>query len=323
VSLGTITVYNISGTVTELLVKRHSTPSNHMYACPLFTLCDSPLNTKLCLEQEAGCTSLQTKPQVSADPDPAVFRTVLNRPMPDPSPPTPSSETISVFGADIWVAGQRITGEQVHLNFDGARFFINEVEMSFEIAPRIIPDEDLLSTYGSASRFQELRATASVRDAVEQLEEEISVLIGTATIAYMQSGTKSARQVFAASNLVTDVTFEGEAFRFSVRGLLGRRGIDFSAVPDPSAKPPSHQQRVTKLFNSIKQTLSRPYPGGALLVISRGGSKLFATGAERDKGLAQINHLLNGGGRDTLPKGPFVPSDVLLRDFIDAEREGR
>jgi hypothetical protein len=49
VTLGTIAIYNAGASSTLLLVKRHSTPSNASYPCPLFVLCDAPVYSKVCM----------------------------------------------------------------------------------------------------------------------------------------------------------------------------------------------------------------------------------------------------------------------------------
>jgi hypothetical protein len=51
VLLETIQIFNAGGSTAELRLKvvKHSTPSNQFFQCPLFTLCDAPFYTKVCL----------------------------------------------------------------------------------------------------------------------------------------------------------------------------------------------------------------------------------------------------------------------------------
>ena len=43
---------NDAGTSNTLRVEAHSTPGNPFFRCPLFTLCDAPVYTKVCLGQD-------------------------------------------------------------------------------------------------------------------------------------------------------------------------------------------------------------------------------------------------------------------------------
>jgi len=69
IDLGTIMVTRHGGTPTHLYVKRHGKPSNSKYTCALFTLCDSPVYSKMCVS--AQCDSCAT--QRASASDAAVF----------------------------------------------------------------------------------------------------------------------------------------------------------------------------------------------------------------------------------------------------------
>ena len=43
IQLGTLQAFNWGGSPTTLEVKRHNTPSNGLFTCPLFTMCDAPV----------------------------------------------------------------------------------------------------------------------------------------------------------------------------------------------------------------------------------------------------------------------------------------
>jgi len=79
VSMGTISVINFSGGPNNLFVKRHSTPSNPGYQCALFTLCDDPVFSKVCMTPAApdSCVLGVQKPTIQND-DPVTFTAALN-----------------------------------------------------------------------------------------------------------------------------------------------------------------------------------------------------------------------------------------------------
>jgi subtilisin family serine protease len=72
IRLGTLSVFNLNGSPTELRVKRHSQPSNAGYACPLFVKCGFSL---LCMTpaSEDSCTVGAEKGVVGADGDLSCF----------------------------------------------------------------------------------------------------------------------------------------------------------------------------------------------------------------------------------------------------------
>ena len=68
--LGTLTAINAGGGPTELLVKAHSRPSSPSFTCPLFSLCDKPTYTLVCM----------TAREVDSKSEAIVFRTSINNP---------------------------------------------------------------------------------------------------------------------------------------------------------------------------------------------------------------------------------------------------
>ena len=320
VPLGTMFVYNISGTSTDLLVKRHSTPTNSNYACALFTLCDSPQNTKLCASAvpDPGCTSVQPKPTLSSDE--TVFRAYVNRPEPDDVLPTPFSERITIFDAELWVVGHQIAGPEVSASFDGSRLAIGGIEIPLAIPQRVIPENELLSAYTASPRFHDFLTGRSVSAAAELFEQEVQTLIAQASIAQLQSGIDAACQVFRDSPLVSDASYDGAVVRYNLHGL-GSRQVDFGREP-PKVKPLAHHERAHKLINSIKQSLGRDHESPALLVVGAGGGTVLAIGVDATNARLQIDHVRAGGSMTALPTGPFVPGDVLLKDFVPELQKG-
>lgn len=78
VSLGTIAIYNMYGAPTQLMVKRHSSPSNGSFICPLFVRCDEPVYSKVCMTAGNDSSCTLGKVAVVATSDPSYFTTGLN-----------------------------------------------------------------------------------------------------------------------------------------------------------------------------------------------------------------------------------------------------
>ena len=66
VRLGTLSVFNASGGPTNLIVKRHSQPTNTTFSCALFVACDDPYYSKACMTPAASDTcTLATQKSIS------------------------------------------------------------------------------------------------------------------------------------------------------------------------------------------------------------------------------------------------------------------
>jgi len=104
IALGTITVYNASGSATNMLVKQHNEPSNAGYQCPLFTVCDAPTYTKSCMtpSTEQPCSLGKTGPEHRPSAG-AVFTATLN--VSDPSESvdlgTPERQVLAMFANGV------------------------------------------------------------------------------------------------------------------------------------------------------------------------------------------------------------------------------
>jgi Subtilase family/FlgD Ig-like domain len=101
VKLGTLWVFNACGGPTDLLVKRHSRPTNAGFQCALFVKCDEPYYTKLCMTTAPpdSCTLGIQKPRAVASGDPTVFTASLNEGGGDSGEPPsdPSREVLALF----------------------------------------------------------------------------------------------------------------------------------------------------------------------------------------------------------------------------------
>jgi hypothetical protein len=112
VGLGTLSVFNTSGGVTDLLVKRHSQPTNSGYPCALLLKCDAPYYTKVCMTAAPpdSCTLRTQKTSLVAVEDPEYFVASLNRDVaqdPDPEPdtgpqiPADAPQVLAMFKAGV------------------------------------------------------------------------------------------------------------------------------------------------------------------------------------------------------------------------------
>ncbi len=102
VPLGTLSVFNASGSATNLLVRRHSLPTNPGYPCPLLVVCDDPFYSKVCMTPAPPdtCTLGTGKPMVAADfGDLTVFTASLNGAQPGESIDlgTPEQQVLAMF----------------------------------------------------------------------------------------------------------------------------------------------------------------------------------------------------------------------------------
>jgi hypothetical protein len=62
IHLGTISVFNLNGSDTQLLVKRHNVPRNPSEPCALFVACDDPVFSKWCMSVSPESTCTLSKP---------------------------------------------------------------------------------------------------------------------------------------------------------------------------------------------------------------------------------------------------------------------
>jgi subtilisin family serine protease len=88
VKLGTLSVFNQSGSPTNLLVKRHSQPTNAGFACPLFVECDDPYYTMVCMTASPpdSCSLGVQKAAAVSSADPIIFTAALNTVQSGPPP---------------------------------------------------------------------------------------------------------------------------------------------------------------------------------------------------------------------------------------------
>jgi hypothetical protein len=83
VSLGTLRVTNVGGGATQLVVKRHISPANPQFRCPLLIECNEPRNDKHCIQPalRVACGGEDTWDAGPPGHDGAFFVTALNGPL--------------------------------------------------------------------------------------------------------------------------------------------------------------------------------------------------------------------------------------------------
>jgi hypothetical protein len=78
-AFGSMPYFNAGGAPADLILTRHTPPSNlDLGDCPLFTLCDAPAYTAVCM-------TIQT-PTLPTGEEPVAFRATLNKTCPQPAP---------------------------------------------------------------------------------------------------------------------------------------------------------------------------------------------------------------------------------------------
>lgn len=105
INLGTVSIFNASGSTTKLLVKRHTHPTNAGFACPLFVKCDDPYFTKVCMTSAPpdSCTLSTQKAMVATADDPTIFVALLNESGGETTgpPSAPEREVLALFAPGI------------------------------------------------------------------------------------------------------------------------------------------------------------------------------------------------------------------------------
>jgi len=131
VYLGTLSVVNVGGATTALLVKRHSKPENATDACPLFVLCKSPDFSKACMstsKEPPGCGAPQENDDRTTT-DFAASALILNPTAEPPASSVASADTIDLGNSALWVMGEPMPGPSVICTFDGSVLVIGGIEV--------------------------------------------------------------------------------------------------------------------------------------------------------------------------------------------------
>jgi hypothetical protein len=324
VSLGTISVFNAGGNATSLLIRRHSSPTNQNYACPLFVACDSPSYTKYCLSPTpaAVCSTL-TVPKAwskTMDED-AVGALALS---PD-AIPTPSglqfAEDIGLNGAELWVMGQQITTTTVRCEFDGSSLSIGGISVPLRAEVPVLSDETLLEAYGNVPYVnQKIGEGVSVAGAVALFEAETRALTNRLAEAFRHD-VEAADLILRDSPLVESFTIDAEHGAYSVRfvGLVGER-ISMGDLRSP-ARPRRLKPLADVARSYLGPVVSATLPGQLIMVTSGGVFSWSGEAASQVRG--QIEHIRAGRSMETLPPGPLQASLGAVQEIIASSRKVR
>jgi hypothetical protein len=99
-------------------------PTNAMYPCPLFVLCDAPAYSKLCTQgvRVDACSTITVPKESNAASD---FQFELHaEAAPSPAASTTFSDTIAVpLTTEVWLMGQQMAGV-LACEFDGTSLTI-------------------------------------------------------------------------------------------------------------------------------------------------------------------------------------------------------
>jgi len=311
ITFGTITVFNTgTGSSTSLVVRRHSTPTNPTYPCPLFVACDAPVFTKYCTMPAAagGCSTLTVPkilPSTAGDPVVATF-TLSPDAIPVPTG-TAFTEMIDLSGSELWVMGQQITTPSVQFAFDGSLLRIGGVVVPLTPETPVLSDERLMQTFGSVPYVtQKIADGIPVATAVTLFEAECHAITKRIVEAVKRGDTMAARRVLERSALVESFQIAGDGSSYSARyrGLVIDHVVngDLRASAGPVAEKP-----LAQVAHGYLTTLENAAARGQLIMVTAGA--VFAWGGEAEMAVvrAQIGHVLAGGSLETVPPGPLDP----------------
>ena len=318
VAMGTILVANFSGGPNELLVKRHSRPTNPGYECALFTLCDEPVYTKRCMTPTLAdsCYLPVQKVTLSAAGDPVVFSTGINQPE---LPGAAFTRTIDLGNSELWVMGEPIPGPQVTCLFDGSVLTVGGIPVPVSAAqiPQVtIPEAELMSAYSAVPAVQaQLAAGVPIRQAVAVYEAERKTLWDMALSAYRSRGATAARDVLVSSPMMERVEMNGDQIMMWMRGFGYPIWLDTKERgPQPSASAQA-RARVDNIEEALRVTTLE----GVLVMVTQGGLARLGAGL-RTAAKVQIEHVRRGGDLATLPAGPLHAEDRFLQEVAKATK---
>ena len=299
VSLGTLLAFNMSGDATRLSIKRHSTPTNAYYPCPLFTLCDAPEYTSVCMgEGTAPACSVLSPSKTLIPDDPEIFALIVN----DENPPQPQSnpftDQLTVGASVLWVSGERVAGGDVRVDFDAAALHF---------------DERLVVDFGAAA---ERTPTARSLQLIE-LHHRVRA-------AYRARGAEGAVQEAESFASVEAVQLRPEGVLARISDLNAWMSIPLHSQRQRDS---AARHRVTvetkarNLVNDIRMHIEAVPQSGLLVMVSRSGRVRYLGGEKRVSAEAQLAHVAAGLPVSTMPTGPIARNDRMIDEII-AAREG-
>jgi hypothetical protein len=310
VSLGTIAVYNRSGTATDLVVLRHSTPSISNSECPLLIACDAPVFSKFCVDLPAtapACSLAASRAFVSSGRS---FAATLN-PEPLPEPPSePFEGTLTRGDADLWVAGTRVVDNTFQYSFDGIEVTIAGIPAHLMQGAPPNSEEELTRIYGQVPFIvARLSEGLTLRESRELFWAEVGANARLVEWAYRNSNFAAVAGLLRASPLVEDVVVDSQNHTVKVKYL----GLDVPMGVAPASPGIQHFTRAEAahtLLASLRSELKRPGP--RLIFVTPSAISVF-TGTDMLAAQKQLEYLSRGGDLNFLPAGPLRSTDPTVR----------
>lgn len=330
VRMGTISVFNLSGSATSLTVKPHASPKNPFYMCPLFTKCDTPLYTKTCMTAALTppCSTIAPNKSIAAASDPGVFAFLISH----QTLAQPEYESITTTAAvgmsEVWMDGERVSGSEVSMSVDDSTIAFNGVSLNvMGRQPTLSEGEGLGALLTQVPRYQELRSNGlGVQAACDQYMAEVNAAFNAAHAAFVASGHAAAFTSLSASPLFDYVAAVSDGV-FQTRQRGWRAKPTFNArVPVTGTDPDVlHRQNAAMLCSHVRTIESRLTSGERVVVVL--GPRLNLTiyaGAQAEQAALQLRSARAGMPLSTIPSGPLRQGDSsLMRARSRAALEGK
>lgn len=322
VNLGTLSVFNVSGTPTSLQVKRHSSPSNTTFTCPLFVLCDDPVFSKLCMSAgEAATCSTITVPKVirpTATDDAAVFELTLNNSALTASPEPAFEDTLTVrSGNELWVMGEPISMPVIPCSFDGSVLSVGGVVIHQILAPPL-DNGQLMTLYADVPRVAACMATGmSFDQAVAVFRSEIDALEVQARVAHNIGQNQAMLQVLTDSPLVDEIieTIDTTVL-VRLKGISAPFGV--SGASSLQDRPLTPRQAAIHTLRSVRNAVQRA--GAGLVSVTGVGVSSF--GGASPSARSQLEYVRRTGTTSGLPAGPLRPQSQEVISILQTGKRG-
>ncbi len=289
IGLGTISVFNVNGVTTSLLVKRHSQPSNPEFTCPLFVACDAPYYSKTCMATAGidSCALGTSKAQRLESTDPAVFVSMLDAATPGSGPQATFLPIASVVGTlpvfDAWSpVGTRIAFCR------GDSLFALDPSLPSTPPWLVMPNVDAYTAWSPDGEW-----IAALRRSADDRRDGLSTIVAAPV---------------SGGPAVTLVKAEIDQFRWAPNGNLyfweTRTGTRHAVPPPESWQPPSQSAAAAPML------VPRMSVRGGI------GTRIFRT--EPTEGETEFPALSGLGPCVVLPRATVPNSELYLVDAYGA-----
>jgi hypothetical protein len=275
------------------------------------------------------CSSIEPTKAIASADDTAFFKFAIGDISLDP-PVVPSifTETLTVGGSEIWVAGQLIEGEAISAGADGDNLFFNDIRIP--LVPEM-PTDSAFTTrrehiYSNVPRYNELRASGlAASEAMRRFKAELSQVFNDAHAAFLAGGHQAAYQILQSSPLLEAVTRVGDG-RFSLKcvGWRGRIRHDCRAVEtvvDSVGQKARNMQVARHLVETVKDRLADGVP--RVITIKNGLGMDVWEGEPARQISQQLRYARSGGPLENLPPGPLSMHDPVLQQAATSGRANK